>query len=362
MMPSIRESLLYLIFLNLVYITFVPGCVFAPRVIQIPTTSDLVRPNVNLTSDYPQMLAAVTSVMWGDLKLPPAEGVVTFYFNGAALESGLLAEYEKEVPEFEKQLFGIQAKEAFRAKLLATVIEDFDKRIEKESEKVKEAARAELLSEFDKRFEKEFGAAREAFYAKNNNQAISLMAREKATTAVAVGMHKRILVNQTAFFRYPWSERMRVLAHELTHTVQNAAAGGRRMSADLWLLEGFAEWVAFKVLDTLNIESSANGRERTINAVAIARQYQTFPGLSQLVMAPQWQSWARNLGREATYNQAYLAVDFLIEQKGFPAMVEYFQLYGRSNNREENFTIAFGEPVSVFEEKFSKHLQSLLGK
>src|ERR1043166_9949050 len=145
MMPSIRESLLYLIFLNLVYITFVPGCVFAPRVIQIPTTSDLVRPNVNLTSDYPQMLAAVTSVMWGDLKLPPAEGVVTFYSNGAALESGLLAEYEKEVPEFEKQLFGIKAKEAFRAKLLETVIEDFDKKIEKESEKVKERARDESV-------------------------------------------------------------------------------------------------------------------------------------------------------------------------------------------------------------------------
>jgi hypothetical protein len=81
-----------------------------------------------------------------------------------------------------------------------------------------------------------------------------------------------------------------------------------------------------------------------------------------LVTGAEWQTWGGNLGRAATYNQAFLAVDFLIEQRGLPAVVEYFRFFGKSNNRELNFTRAFGEPLSEFEGKFSQHLQILLGK
>jgi hypothetical protein len=69
-----------------------------------------------------------------------------------------------------------------------------------------------------------------------------------------------------------------------------------------------------------------------------------------------------DFGYQATYGQALIAVDFLIEKKGLPAIVEYFRLFGKLNNRERNFTTAFGEPMSAFEEKFSKHLQMLLSK
>jgi hypothetical protein len=68
------------------------------------------------------------------------------------------------------------------------------------------------------------------------------------------------------------------------------------------------------------------------------------------------------LGPGATYNQAFLAVDFLIEQKGLPAVVEYFRLFGKLDNRERNFTRAFHEPLAEFDDKFSRHLQILLGK
>jgi hypothetical protein len=177
-----------------------------------------------------------------------------------------------------------------------------------------------------------------------------------------VGMYKRVLVNELILVRYSWSERIRVLAHELTHTVEKNLVDGQLMSADLWLVEGFAEWVAYKVLDALDIESFAQGRKQAIDVTVKARQYQTFPSLTQLVTGTEWLTWARTLGREATYGQALLAVDFLIEQKSLSAVVEYFRLFGKLNNRERNFVTAFGEPVSAFEEEFSQHLQVLLGK
>jgi len=309
-MPSSGKWFFCLVCSSFGWAIFLPGCVSAPRVIQIPTVLESVRPTIRLTSDYPETLAVIVSVMAGDLKLPTADGTVTFYPNSVALESALVVEYGKDFEQVEKQL-APQEKERFQA---------------------------------------------------TKAERIALAARQRATTAVAVGMYKRVLVNELIFFRYAWSERVRVLAHELTHTVQKALVDGRLISADLWLVEGSAEWVAYKVLDELDIETFAKGRERTIEVAAKARQYQTFPRLTQLVTGTEWQTWGRNLGREATYNQAFLAVDFLIEQKGLPAVVEYFRLFGKLNNRERNFTTAFGEPVSTFEEQFSNQLQVLLGK
>jgi hypothetical protein len=310
MMPSARKWLLYLVWFSFGWGTFLPGCALAPRVVQIPTSLEPVRPAISGTADYPQTLAAIVSVMAGDLKLPPADGTVNFYPNSIVLESALIAEYEKDFEQLERQL-GPKEKERFQA---------------------------------------------------TKTETIALAARQEATTAVAVGMHKRVLVNELIFVRYPWSERIRVLAHELTHTVEKGIVDGRLMSADLWLVEGFAEWVAYKVLDALDIESFAKGREQAIDVAAKARQYQTFPLLTQLVTGTEWQIWARTLGREATYGQALLAVDFLIDQKSLPAVVEYFRLFGKLNNRERNFVTAFGEPVAKFEGEFSKHLQMLLGK
>jgi hypothetical protein len=245
-----------------------------------------------------------------DLSLPAVEGTVTFYPNSIALESALVVEFAKEFDLVEKQL-APKAQELFRA-------------------------------------------------AKEEN--IALAARHRATTAVAVGMHKRILVNELPFVRYPWSERIRVLAHELTHTVQKALVNGRFINADLWLIEGSANWAAYKVLEVLDIETFGKSREHSVDVVAKARQFQTFPSLTQLAIATDWETWVRTLGLEATYGQAFMAVDFLVEQKGLPALVEYFRLFARPNNRERNFMTAFGEPLSAFEEKFGNHLHLLVGK
>jgi hypothetical protein len=231
-MLAARKWLLWLVCSSFGWGALLVGCASAPRVVRIPTVLEPGRPAIGPTSDYPDILAATVSVMTRNLKLPAAEGIVTFYPTGFALESALVVEYKKDLEQLEKQL-GPRERERF----LAT-----------------------------------------------KDETIALFARQRATRAVAVGMHKRVLVNELVFSRYPWSERVRALAHELTHVVQRALVDGRVISADLWLVEGSAEWVASKVLDALNLETFAESCERNIDVARISSMiYQTFPRLTQLV-------------------------------------------------------------------------------
>jgi hypothetical protein len=52
----------------------------------------------------------------------------------------------------------------------------------------------------------------------------------------------------------------------------------------------------------------------------------------------------------------------LIEQKGVEAVVEYFRLFEKLNNRERNFTAAFGEPVAAFDKQFSAEFARRLAR
>ena len=290
--------------------TYFTACSSAPRVIAIPPVSESARAPVNRSTDYPEAVAAIHSILVRDMGFPAIEGTVTFYPNSIALESALRAELEKEFEIAEKQL-PPKAREILRA-------------------------------------------------TKEEN--VTFAARQRAVTAVAVGMHRRILVNELTFSRQPWWEQIRILAHELTHTVEKALVDGRLISADLWLIEGFADWVAYKILEALDIASFTKSRAGIVDAITKARYYKTFPALTQLTRTSDWQTWGPTLGPEATYGQAFLAVELLIEQKGVAAMIEYFRLFGKLNNRERNFATAFGEPVAKFDEKFTEHLKALLGQ
>ena len=85
-------------------------------------------------------------------------------------------------------------------------------------------------------------------------------AREVAGWAVAVGAPDMVLANEEALERISWSERIRVLAHELVHTVQYGLAGGRRGTSDQWLREGFADWIAYRVLESLDLGNPSSRR------------------------------------------------------------------------------------------------------
>ncbi len=183
-------------------------------------------------------------------------------------------------------------------------------------------------------------------------------AQQTAGWAVALSTTDLILANEAALKPLPWPERVRVIAHELMHTVQYRLAEGRRSTSDQWLREGLAEWVSYRVVHSLCLGhfpqklSLAASRVRQVNA------HHPLPRLSLMVTFRGFAELRANLGNPFTYDHALLATDFLIEHHGLQSVIDYFRLFAQSDDRLENFRAAFGKDLSTFEEEFRRHVQA----
>jgi hypothetical protein len=184
------------------------------------------------------------------------------------------------------------------------------------------------------------------------------VAEEAASFSRGVGGPEKILVNEGALARAQWPERIRFLSHEFTHTIQYALARDRRSTSEQWLREGFADYVSFRVMESLGLDTYMHRRANRVREVRSVRD-KAFPALSQMTTFPQWVHLRSRQGSEATYGQAFLAVDLLIARAGYPAAVEYFRLFAGSDDRLANFRAAFGRDLPAFEREFEAHLQSL---
>jgi len=286
--------------------TILAGCSTAPQVLMISATSGAVNPPSYGTKDYAQTLVAIASVMSRDFKLPVVNVSVTVYQSQVSYESGVVAGAVQEREQLQQRL-GPGAK-------LPSEVEFVDS------------------------------------------------ARRLAVSSAAVGNYRRVLVNDSRLSRTLWPEWVRLLAHELTHSAQREIVNGRPSSADQWLREGFAEWVGYKVADKFGAEDFSKSRHQVLSQIATARSYQTFPGLNQLARNFDWITWLRTLGNAGTYGQAFIAVDVLIEEKGIEAMVNYFRLFEKLNNREKRFSTAFGETLPSFDDRFNRHLGVLIDR
>ena len=182
-------------------------------------------------------------------------------------------------------------------------------------------------------------------------------AREVAGWAVAVGASNMVLANEEALERLPWSERIRVLAHELVHTVQYGLAGGRRGTSDQWLREGFADWIAYRVLESLDLEKASIRQALLVARIkGTARRLSCAP-LSDLVTLEDFMKSRTRVGGAAIYGQCFLAVDSLIKRHGLQPVVDYFSAFRRSDDRLRNFERAFGEDLPAFEKAHLARLQ-----
>ncbi len=282
------------------------SCALGPQLITLSSTDDVVEPPPYGRKDYPKALGAIGSMMARDLKLAPVDVSVVLYPTQVSYEQGVIGEAERDIERL-RQKFAVAANQG------------------------------------------------------RNDDGL-MTARTMAVSSVAVGMYRKVLVNEWRVGKTPWPEWIRILAHELTHTAERELINGGISAADQWLREGFAEWVGYKVADQFGAETMSKSREKALEAISEVKAYQTFPALTQLVNNAQWLTWLRNLGISATYGQAFIAVDFLIEQKGVAAVVEYFRLFGKLNNRERNFIAAFGEPVAAFDKKFSAEFARRLAR
>lgn len=283
------------------------ACSTVPRVIPIPPPAvTALWPAVRLNDDYPQLLTGISTVMARDLNFPPIEGTVTFYSNYQTYEVGLAEEFESMARQAE----------------------------ERSGKREAEPGRSER---------------------------IAFSARQRAVTTAGVAINGKVLVHEISMRRYSWSEQVRVLAHEVTHVLQRQLAGRGPARWENWLVEGFADWVAYKVLDSLKIEAFTKSREEVIKSIAAGNQRE-LPALAQLYSQADIMTWTRTLGRYAAYGQGMMAVDFLIEQKGLAALLKYFRSFATDNNREKNFAAAFGESLAEFDARFSSDLKNVMAQ
>jgi hypothetical protein len=179
-------------------------------------------------------------------------------------------------------------------------------------------------------------------------------ARDTARGMRGVGMHGRILLNHDGLSDLSWADRVRMLAHELVHSLQYELTGGLRGTSEQWLREGFAEWVALMTVDRLGGRPLRELRDQQI-ALFRASDRSRAPRLDEMVTFDQWVPLA---GRRdiAPYSQAFLGVDFLIERHGAAAIIEYFRRSAVTGGRRAAFRAVFGEDQAAFEAALDERL------
>jgi hypothetical protein len=162
--------------------------------------------------------------------------------------------------------------------------------------------------------------------------------------ATAKGRH--IHIDLEAIGGRPWREQIWLLAHEYAHNMQYAVAGdkGGRI---IWFAEGFAEWTAAKVLDSLQWQDysvALHGVQRELS-----RHKELLPALSSLRDSRGWDLHLRKpKGEIRTYRLAFAAVDRIITEKGLSSALLFL--------KSGDFGESFGESQENFEVDFEKSL------
>jgi hypothetical protein len=163
--------------------------------------------------------------------------------------------------------------------------------------------------------------------------------------AIAVAEENRFHINMEKTQGRPWSAMIWTLAHEYGHNIEYVFSSLYR--GPQWIREGFADWVAAKVMDRLGWQEFSTTIQRA--KLEVGRQRSTLPALSELEQSRRWNVWtAGATGYIHTYRLAFLAVSKLIERGGLPAMEKYFT--------SQDFPTQFGVSWSDFEKEFKASL------
>ena len=184
-------------------------------------------------------------------------------------------------------------------------------------------------------------------------------AAELSEFAVGIGKRRQLLLNDEGGAARG-REWYRLIAHELAHVSQIELAGGEGR-AEQWLAEGMAEWVAFNVLERLDLDTVANRRKlattgiRNHAALVAAR-------LDLETLGNPRGFTVRHLreGSLPTYQLAFLMADYLITRDGASRVVAYFRSFERRQDRHANFRDTFGQSLEHFELEVLAHLKSIV--
>lgn len=169
----------------------------------------------------------------------------------------------------------------------------------------------------------------------------------------AIGGARAILLNASVVNRFDRTRRVRLLAHELVHSLQYQFGGGSRGASEQWLREGFADWVACRITAHLGLGSFESLREDLLAALAGARFGLPPAPLDRLVTFPQWVE-AQGRHEAPLYTQAFIAAELLVDLYGVPAIVGYFERFRDTTEHERAFADAFGLERAEFERVFMR--------
>jgi hypothetical protein len=188
----------------------------------------------------------------------------------------------------------------------------------------------------------------------DDGQVSRVRAAELSDFAVGVGKRRQLLLHHEA--NVGGAEWARLVAHELAHVSQIELAEGEGR-AEQWLAEGLAEWVAFRVLERMRLDTVVRRRLVAIEAVRdFAPVLQRRLDLETLGTPRGFTVRHLREGSQQTYQLAYLLVDYLIARDGLDRVLGYFRSFAARPDRRANFGAAFGQSLGEFEQEALAHL------
>lgn len=153
-------------------------------------------------------------------------------------------------------------------------------------------------------------------------------------------------------------------AHEATHQVQSRVTGNNYDYVGLyWLAEGMAEVVAAQMTERLGLAEIRQYRSLWISDL---RNAKSRPQLSCLDRENGWLESSQKHGVPITYDVASLAALRLVDLKGWPSLLQYFNYLRnyrdltKANPPEEAFLKAFGMSIADFERDFEAYAANQL--
>ena len=185
---------------------------------------------------------------------------------------------------------------------------------------------------------------------------------DKGRYAAGVASRSGLFLRGDYLARMHLVARVGLFAHELAHVSQAKLRQGGRGRAPQWMLEGHADWVKMRVLDLLRYRTYGESRDHIVRTVVGSPTPITlFPPLPELADNLAWVKTTNKLGAPATYCQAFLAVEWLVERYGSAKVTEFFARFSLRIDPREHWAEVFPISSRQFVDEFRARLERLAG-
>ncbi|HXD96044.1 MAG TPA: DUF4157 domain-containing protein [Candidatus Acidoferrum sp.] len=182
-------------------------------------------------------------------------------------------------------------------------------------------------------------------------------AQEAARLSSAVANGAGIFLRSDVLRGMSTTDRARLYAHELAHVAQTRLGGGP--GAPMWIREGHADWVAFRVVEVLGGPSFAKSREhRRHLLLGSTTPRAQLPPLSELETTAEWVQAVKTFGSNAIYGQAFLAVDWLVERYTEEQLRSVMRSFGKGRQPRPSGAVSPVEYLG-FVAEFRAYLETL---